>query len=153
MRVCRDALKTEPDDVNMTALLGAMLLKSRETNLAEKYLRRAIDLAPNFAKPHEDLGFLLVETERPNEAVEVLENATRLDPTSELAFYTLGRALAAIDKGPESDAAFEASFELNPERKQLALAAEHHKAGRVEEAERAYRALLRDNPNNVDAMR
>ena len=153
MRVCRDALKTEPDDVNMTALLGAMLLKSRETNLAEKYLRRAIDLAPNFAKPHEDLGFLLVETERPNEAVEVLENATRLDPTSELAFYTLGRALAAIDKGPESDVAFEASFELNPERKQLALAAEHHKAGRVEEAERAYRDLLRDNPNNVDAMR
>ena len=66
MRVCRDALKTEPDDVNMTALLGAMLLKSRETNLAEKYLRRAIDLAPNFATPHEDLGFLLVETERPN---------------------------------------------------------------------------------------
>jgi len=52
MRICRDALKTDADDVNMTALLGAMLLKSREVGLAEKYLRRAIELAPNFAKPH-----------------------------------------------------------------------------------------------------
>ncbi len=153
MRICRDTLKTEPDDVNMTALLGAMLLKSRETELAEKYLRRAIDLAPNFAKPHEDLGFLLFETGRPIEAVEVLENATRLDPQSEPAFYTLGRALAAIGKGTESDAAFEASFELNPHRKQLALAAEHHKAGRTEEAERAYRDLLRIDPSNIDALR
>jgi len=153
MRICRDALKKEPDDVNMTALLGAMLLKSREMGLSEKYLRRAIELAPNFAKPHEDLGFLLYETGRPTDAVEVLETATRLDPQSEPAFYTLGRALAAIGKGTESDDAFEASFELNPQRKQLALAAEHHKAGRTEEAERAYRDLLRDDPNNVDALR
>ena len=121
--------------------------------LAEKYLRRAIELAPNFAKPHEDLGFLFYETGRPTDAVEVLETATRLDPQSEPAFYTLGRALAAIGKGTESDDAFEASFELNPQRKQLALAAEHHKAGRTEEAERAYRDLLRDDPNNVDALR
>jgi tetratricopeptide (TPR) repeat protein len=51
------------------------------------------------------------------------------------------------------DAAFEKSFALDPERKKLALAAEHHKAGRHKEAEKLYRELLRENPNNVDAMR
>ena len=42
---------------------------------------------------------------------------------------------------------------MDPERKKLALAAEHHKAGRHKEAEKLYRELLRENPKNVDAMR
>ncbi len=151
--LCRDAVGRNPRDVNMVALLGATLLKTRETTEAEKYLRAAIELAPNFAKPHEDLGILLVEQERPEEAVEVLRNATRLDPGAELAYFNLGRALAMLGKGAEADEAFEASFDLNPERKKLALAAEHHKDGRTEEAARLYREVLGENPNNVDALR
>ena len=151
--VCRDALKRDSDDVSMTALLGAILLKRREFDEAERLLRRAIELAPTFAKPHEDLGYLLVELGRAGEAVEVLRTATRLDPKAEMAFFTLGRALSATGKGEDADAAFEASFKLNPERKKLALAAEHHKAGRNDEAARLYRELLQQSPNNVDAMR
>ena len=150
---CRDAVERDPEDVNMTALLGAILLKLREFEAAEAHLRRAIELAPTFAKPHEDLGRLLVEQGRAEEAVEVLRAATRLDPKSETAFFTLGRALSMAGDGDQADAAFEASFELNPRRRKLALAAEHHKAGRHEEASRQYRALLAESPNDVDAMR
>ena len=150
---CRDALERDPDNVNMTALLGAILLKAREIKEAELHLRRAIELAPNFAKPHEDLGLLLLETGRPDEAVGILQNATRLDPQAEMAFFYLGRALSVTGKGEEADAAFEASFALNPQRRKLALAAEHHKEGRHDEAERLYRELLRESPDNVDAMR
>ena len=153
LATCRDAVQRDPGDINMTALLGAILLKAREFTDAEQYLRRAIELAPTFAKPHEDLGYLLLETGRPEEAVDVLQNATRLDPGAEMAFFSLGRALSMTGKGDDADAAFEASFELNPQRKQLALAAEHHKAGRHDEAEQAYRRLLKAFPNNVDAMR
>ena len=152
-KICRDTMERDPGDVNMTALLGAILLKSREFEEAEKHLRRTIELAPTFAKPHEDLGYLLVERGRADEAIDVLKNATRLDPKSELAFFSLGRALSMTGKGEEADAAFEASFELNPQRKKLALAAEHHKAGRQDEAGRLYRQLLKESPNNVDAMR
>ena len=151
--VCREAIKSNPADVTMTALLGATLLKLHESKDAEKYLRHAIKLAPTFAKPHEDLGFLLIELRRPDEAVEVLQNATRLDPKAENAFFSLGRALAMLGRGEEADAAFDASFELNPERKLLALAAEHHKEGRFEEAEKSYRELLRLRSDNVDALR
>jgi len=112
-----------------------------------------IELAANFAKPHEDLGTLLLEENRPEEAVPLLQNATRLDPQAELAFFNLGKALAKLGKGSEADKAFEASFELNPERKKLALAAEHQREGRLDEAEQLYREVLRENPNNVDALR
>ena len=151
--ICRDAIRDNPADVNMTALLGAILLKARQPDEAEDLLRRAIKLAPTFAKPHEDLGFLLVEQGRADEAVDILRNATRLDPESEMAHFNLGRALSLTGRGDEADASFEASFEINPERRKLALAAEHHKEGRTDQAATVYREILRASPNNVDALR
>ena len=46
----------------------------------------------------------------------------------------------------EADAAFEKCFELSPERKMMAHAAEHQSEGRLEEAEHLYRRVLRHNP-------
>jgi tetratricopeptide (TPR) repeat protein len=151
--ICRSAVERNPEDINMVALLGAILLKSKQITEAEKYLRQAVQLAPSFAKPHEDLGHLLVEKGQPDEAAEILRKATRLDPNLDHAFFNLGKALAMLGEGKEADKAFEKSFELNPERKNLALAAEHQKEGRWEEAEQLYREVLRGNPTNVDAMR
>jgi len=151
--ICRSGVERNPDDVNMVALLGATLLKSRQIAEAEKYLRQAIQLAPNFAKPHEDLGHLLVEKGQAEEAASILSNATRLDPNLDRAYFSLGRALAMLGKGKEADQAFEKSFDLNPQRKALAQAAEHQKNGRWKEAERLYRKLLRSDPTNVDALR
>ena len=152
-RVCRDAVQRNPKDVNMLGLLGAVLVKMRRLSEAEQVLRRTVRLAPTFAKPHEDLGFALLELERHEEAVPVLQKAVRLDPKLEFARFNLGKALALTGKGEEADAAFEASFALSPERKLLAQAARLHKEGKLEEAEKLYRQALKDNPDNVDAMR
>lgn len=151
--ICREALDEDPDDVNFTALLGAILLKARRLGEAEAALRRAIALAPSFAKPHEDLGLLLVQQRRNDEAEEILRRAVRLDPELEQAHFQLGRALLANGKSAEADEAFERCFALNPEKGRLAEAARLHRTGKVEEAERLYRRVLRDNPKNVTALR
>lgn len=151
--ICREALAEDPDDVNFTALLGAMLLKTRRLEEAERELRRAIALAPNFAKPHEDLGLLLLQQRRGEEAEAVLREAVRLDPELEQAHFSLGRALLMNGKSAEADDAFDRCFALNPEKGRLAEAARLHRSGRVEEAERLYRRVLRDNPENVTALR
>lgn len=151
--ICRETLEKHPDDANMIALLGAILVKKRQLPEAEGWLRKATKLAPSFAKPHEDLGYALLQQARPKEAVEALQTATRLDPSLEFAFLNLGKALAMIGKGKEADEAFEKSFDLNPVRKNLALAAEHQKEGRYKEAAELYREVLRKNPANVDALR
>jgi tetratricopeptide (TPR) repeat protein len=151
--ICRTAVSRNAEDINMVALLGATLLKSRKLAEAERYLRQAIKLAPSFAKPHEDLGHLLLTSGRPEEAVAILEKATRLDPELDQALFNLGKARALLGKGKEADEAFEKSFALNPERKQLALAAEHQREGRFDEAEHIYKEVVRNNPTNVDALR
>ncbi len=150
---CRAALEKYPRDVNMLALLGALLVKLERADEAEAKLRQAIAEAPTFAKPHEDLGRLLVARNRAGEAVPVLERATELDPKLENAWFSLGRALAMLGRGKEADAAFERCFELSPEKRLMALAAEHQKEGRLEDAEKLYRRILRHNPRNVDALR
>lgn len=150
---CRRVLEQYPRDVNMLALLGALLLKLNRPAEAEACLRKAIAEAPTFAKPHEDMGRLLVQQNRCAEAVTYLQRATHLDPKLEQAWFSLGKALAVLGRGQEADAAFEKSFALSPERRFLALAAEHQKEGRTEEAEHLYRRVLRHNTQNVDAMR
>ena len=151
--ICRDAVERNPKDVNMLGLLGAILVKMRRLEEAEQVLRRAINLAPTFAKPHDDLGFVLLELERFDEAALILQKAVRLDPKLEFAQFNLGKALASVGRGEEADVAFEASFAMSPERKLLAQAARLHKEGRLEEAEKLYRQVLKNNPDNVDAMR
>jgi tetratricopeptide (TPR) repeat protein len=151
--LCRALLQKYPTDVNILGMRGAVLVKLKRYEEAEESLRHTIRLAPTFAKPHEDLGYVLLELKRPREAADILRNAVRLDPGLEQAHFNLGRALAMLGHGGEADEAFEKSFSLNPERGKLALAAEHHKAGRLEEAERLYREILRENPVNVDAIR
>jgi tetratricopeptide (TPR) repeat protein len=150
---CRAALKRYPRDVNMQALLGALFIKLERPEEAERLLREVIAAAPTFAKPHEDLGYLMLQVKRPAEAIELLERATRLDPSLDRAWFSLGRALAVLGRGKEADTAFEKSFALSPERRLMALAAEHQREGRIEEAERLYRRVLRNNPRNVDALR
>ncbi|WP_405228286.1 tetratricopeptide repeat-containing sulfotransferase family protein [Lentisalinibacter sediminis] len=151
--VCREALAEDPDNINFTALMGAILLKARRVDEAEEQLRRAIALAPSFAKPHEDLGLLLLQQRRNEEAEEMLRRAVTLDPDLEQAHFHLGRALLANGKSGEADEAFERCFALNPEKRRLAEAARLHRSGKVEEAERLYRRVLKDNPESVTALR
>ena len=76
---CTAALAAHPGDVNLLALSGALAFKRGRIATAEGHLRRAIELAPGFAKPHEDLGALLVSEQRAHEAVPLLERAVELD--------------------------------------------------------------------------
>ena len=150
---CRETLSRYPDDINILGLLGASLGDQGKFEEAENILGKVIDLAPTFAKPYEDLGTLLMQQGRAEEAIPLLEKSVRLDPKMEEAHFQLGKALAMVGRGKEADAAFERSFALSPERGMMALAAEHHQAGRLEQAEKLCRQVLQKNPGHVDALR
>ncbi len=150
---CRQALDRYPDDVNILGLLGAALGDQGKYAEAEEILLRVIDLTPTFAKPYEDLGTLVLQQGQAERAIPLLEKAIRLDPKQEAAHFQLGKALAQVGRGQEADAAFERSFALSPTRGMMARAAEHHAAGRMEEAERLCRQVLQKDPRHVDALR
>jgi tetratricopeptide (TPR) repeat protein len=151
--VCREHLNLHPESVDHLRLLGHALMQQRRFGEAETTLKIAIELVPDFPRLSEDLGSALARQRKFEEAIPLLEQAVRQDPSVATAHRKLGQALAAVGRGLEADEAFEAFFEKDPDTGAVAVGADHMRAGRKEDAIISFRQALKDNPDNVDAMR
>jgi tetratricopeptide (TPR) repeat protein len=151
--ICRNYLDRSPGSVEHLRLLGHALSKQERYPEAEQTVRLALSLKPNFPHLHEDLGSVLALQDRHEEAVPCFERAIQLEPRLTLAHKKLGQSLALLGRGREADAAFEEFFEQDPDKGQVALAMDHLRADRKSEAIDTLRKALRENPDNVEALR
>jgi tetratricopeptide (TPR) repeat protein len=151
--ICRDYLANNPGCADHYRLLGHALQKQNRLQEAEKELRFGLSLKPNFPHLHEDLGGVLALQGRYEEAIASLEHAVQLDPTLALAHRKLGQALAMVGRGEEADEHFQDYFDKRPVDGDIAKAANLMKDGQVDEAIDQYRQILREHPDNVNAMR
>ena len=151
--ICRDYLLAHPGSVRHLALLARALAKQGRLDDAEAELCRALALSPEAAILHQDLGSVFMAAGRFNEAAQRFRKALALAPEAPLAHRKLGEALAALGQGEEADRHFQAFFDRDPVRGRIAEGADHLKAGRTDEAVATLAAVLRENPNDVSAMR
>ncbi|MEX2125184.1 MAG: sulfotransferase [Woeseia sp.] len=151
--LCRQGLEERPDDVNLVAVGGAILLKKGEYEAAREQLIRAIKLEPRFAKPHEDLGALYLATGHPELAVGSFEAATALAPHQAPAFFGLATALERSGRHREAEVARSRFLELSPGGRKLAEAARLRLAGELGCAERICGEILTKAPRDVHALR
>ena len=142
----------QPDSVEHLWLLGRAFLARSQLDEAERTLRRAIALRPEYAPAHEDLGGVLALQRRYDEAAACLQTALRLDPGLPYAGKKLAQALAAGGRGADADAALEAWFAQSQDRASVAIALDHLRGGRNSDAIATLKARLRINPDNVDAL-
>jgi tetratricopeptide (TPR) repeat protein len=150
--ICRERLERNPESIEHLRLTGRALMMQSRLAEAEQVVRRAIALRADFAPLHEDLGAVLSMQGRFEEAVASFRAALGLDPNLTLAHKKLGQALAALGRGAEADAALETWFGQDADRGQVAIALDHLRAGRKEEAIATLMACLRVDPDNVDAL-
>lgn len=150
--VSRERLELDPQSIEHLRLLGRALTVQSRHDEAEQIVRRALALRPESAPLHEDLGGVYAMQGRLEDAVASFQTALRLDPRLPLARKKLGQALAALGRGSEADAALETWFEQDPGRLHVAVALDHLRAGRKDEAISTLRKALRENPDNVDAL-
>ena len=151
--ICRDYLAENPGCADHLRLLGHALQKQERFEEAEKQLRFGLSIKPNFPQLHEDLGSVLALQGRLDEAITSLEKAVQLDPTQALAHKKLAQALAMAGRGEDADESFEEYFEKRPEEGEVARAANLLKDGQIDEAIEKLQEIVRQNPNNVNAMR
>jgi len=152
-QLCRQVIETEPENINILGVLGAILLKQDKVDEAETYLQRTIELAPTFAKPHEDLGMLFLSQSQPDRASEFFEKSVQLDPTQASAFLGLANALLRIGKKEEAELAHRKYLELSPAAKTLAEASRLREEGQSERAKETCEEILKQDPGNVEALR
>ncbi len=151
--ICREYLERNPGSIDHLRLLGNALSRQARYPDAEQVVREAIALMPEYPLLHEDLGSVLALQGRYEEAIPSLEQAIRLEPQLPKAHKKLGEALAALGRGREADESFEEFFDRDPARGKVALALDHLRAGRKDEALETLRSALRENADNVDALR
>ena len=152
-QLCRGALLDFPGEPNFLSLLGAALNRQGRGEEAEPLLRRALEEEPGYAKGHEELGRSLLLLGRFEEAIERLRRALELDPKLQSAQLALVQALAGAGHAEQADELMQAFLRADPARELIAKAAEHHRAGRLEDAEAIYREILRRDPGNLEALR
>ena len=128
-------------------------MRLREFEAAEEALREAIATFPEIPKAHRELGNALLGQGCGAEALDCYRRVVELTPDKAVAHFDLSVALSKLGLEDEAQQALEASFRLEPERRDLLKAAEHHRAGRFKEAELIYREVLRKDPTNVNATR
>ena len=151
--LCRQSLQTEPDDINVLGMLGAILLKRDRPEEAEVLLLRTIALEPAFAKPHEDLGLLYLNRGDAEQALACFERAIELDQGLQPAKRGITVALHRLGRGDEAKAAAARFKVLSPAAQSLAEADTLRKEGDAERAEQICQQLIAGEPENIAALR
>ncbi len=116
-------------------------------------MRAALAGKPDAARLHDDLGSILVRQGRHGEAIPAFERALSLDPQLPHTRRRLADALAASGRGEDADQHYAQFLAQDPDRQAIADGAEHLAAGRKSEAVTAFKAVLRRNPDHIDALR
>ena len=91
----REALELEPDNEEVHLNLGRVYIEKGEFTLAEKHLKRAIELDQNYALAYAFLGELLSKPKenRTREAAGILKRAVELNPDDRWSRAYLANAL------------------------------------------------------------
>ena len=146
----QEALSRDESDAWSHSGLGCLYLILRKYEKAIESGKRAVELAPNGAMVHQNLGFILSYTENLDEAIAHLKQAIRLNPfPAYYYYYNLGRCYR--DKGQYEDALteFKKGLQRDPNShiNYLGLAIIYVLLERQEEAEAAAKKVIEIFPN------
>ena len=119
---------------------------------AEKELRAAIRINPDFTEAHSNLGTLLKDMGKKEDAEKEYRDAIRINPDYATAHYNLGNLLKNMGRNEDAEAEYREALRINPDD------AEAHynlgnllkETGRTEDAEAEYREAIRINPDYAE---
>jgi tetratricopeptide (TPR) repeat protein len=122
---------------------------------AEAPLRRALDLAPDLAQTHRNLGWVLAKIGRYEEAMACLEQAIVLDPEDPATHFALAATVYTRKDLPRSEAALRRAVALAPHYAAAwhELGAVLRSSGRFEEALFCFRRVVDLDPGWPEAYR
>ena len=151
-QVCRDALDSYPEDVNILCLSARALIRLQQFDGAEDRLNKTLALFPDFPRPHEILGELLLAQKKPEQAVDAFRRAVHLGIDSAEVDQKLCTALTILGRADEAQQVLEASRRRDPIRAGIAEAKEFERNGNLDTAEKIYRKILMRDPESVEVL-
>jgi tetratricopeptide (TPR) repeat protein len=150
----RAAIRADADNVDAMRVLATAYWQSRK-NLpdAEALLRRATQLAPDYAAAWMVLGGVLLEQQKLPDAISAYEQLTALEPRDPRAWAGLGNALGRAGYADRSAVAYARSVALKEDAPGVQMGYAHvlKTLGDQPAALAAYRAAIRAKPDFGEA--
>lgn len=149
----REVLARDERNFDAVNLLGVIALQSARPAEAAEYFARAVDIAPQNAAGHNNLGEAYRRLGRYDDAVASLERSVAQDAGYAEAHFNLGGVLRRMGRAEEARAAFERAAALKPgfTEAHLRLGETLNALGRPQEAAGALRAALELDPELAEA--
>ena len=148
-----EILKKFPNDPNALRLSGVSSLEQEKPEVALIPLQKAIKVAPKFLQAHENLAQAWTQLGDLNKAEVCFKKCLELDPSNFSNWKSLGDVLSDQGKDEEADKAYKNAISTDKKYLDLQKAMSQVQKGNLGEAEKIYREILSDDPNNVDALR
>jgi tetratricopeptide (TPR) repeat protein len=144
-------LNEQPDNINVIFLAGTLNLQQRNFDVACMYFRKALELNPDYAMVHGNLGIALHESGKIDEAIKCYRKAINLKPNYSSTYFNLANALKEQSTLEEAVIYYKKAIELNPDDATIYgnLGNTFKEQGRLEEAVEYYRKASWLNPDNA----
>lgn len=107
-------LKWDPNDLRAITSLGVAMMAEGKISQATSNFRRAVEIDPNYAAAHYELGVLYRLTHRPGESRRELEIAVHLNPENPKAWGHLGFVYAELGNAEQAGICLRKSLQLDP---------------------------------------
>jgi predicted O-linked N-acetylglucosamine transferase (SPINDLY family) len=147
------ALELKPKSVPTALGLGVAHVACGQAAAAEPALRRVVREQPKLADAWHYLALAIESQGRFDEAIEARQQVTKLDPKFAPGWTALGALLSSIGRQGEALRCFTKARQLVPgdSEARLGYAMALGKCHRVPEAAAEYAAVVRSNPQRLDA--
>lgn len=148
--VCLQGLVEHPDDPSILCMAGRSLIALHRLDEARPHIEKARLLHPGFPVGHETYADLMLAEGQLKEAIKSYEHSARLNPgrAGVKEKITRARELMLQARPPAKGRREEMAF-----AEEMAKATQFEKEGKPEKSEDIYRAILRRDPDHVEAMR
>ena len=150
----RQVLAIDPAHFDALHMLGVVHAQQSQHPQAIETLRLALQIAPDNATAHCNLGNALRGFRRPLEALANYDRALQIDPGYEDALCRRGHALRDLERLEEALASYDAALQIRPDD----VEALYHRGNvllrlrRLPEALSNYGRVLLINPDHMDAL-
>jgi predicted O-linked N-acetylglucosamine transferase (SPINDLY family) len=127
--------------------------QTKRLSEAEASFRRVLELKPDYAEAHFNLGNLLDEAKRLPEAEASYRRALELKPDYADVYYNLGTLFLEAQRLPEAESSFRRALELKPDFAEAHnnLGATLKELGLPDDAVTCYRRALEIKPDFAEA--
>lgn len=129
--------------------------KRSQEKLALELFQRAVEVDPNNARAHVELGTRMLKADKPEEARKLCEKAIQIDPKLSQAYALLSAILYTVDNNiPAAMEMKKKAIELSPDAEEYRLqdkGDELKQQDRLDEAAELYKKVLQLNPKADNA--